>query len=202
MASPPQWTWVWASSRRWWRTRKPGMLQSLGLQRHGHDWVTEQQQQLSCILKNGYAGTFHVIYFSQWKNKRVWQIYCHLDKNNFSVILNISYFPKKCVPNLIWLTPLEVQILQRVAEWCWLQSLCLLATRQMAQEWWISVVPMPVSCGFYAGFVVNLRTLLSFLWANPKFVKEMRKCVRNINSVLHKMSIKMCRIKDQEQKMC
>ena len=23
-------TWVWASSRRWWRTRKPGMLQSVG----------------------------------------------------------------------------------------------------------------------------------------------------------------------------
>ena len=26
MASPTQWTWVWASSGRWWRTRKPGML--------------------------------------------------------------------------------------------------------------------------------------------------------------------------------
>ena len=30
MASPTQWTWVWASSRRWWRTGKPGMLQSKG----------------------------------------------------------------------------------------------------------------------------------------------------------------------------
>ena len=26
MASPTQWTWVWASSRSWWRTEKPGML--------------------------------------------------------------------------------------------------------------------------------------------------------------------------------
>ena len=26
MASSTQWTWVWASSRRWWRTRKPGIL--------------------------------------------------------------------------------------------------------------------------------------------------------------------------------
>ena len=26
MASPPQWTWVWANSERQWRTRKPGML--------------------------------------------------------------------------------------------------------------------------------------------------------------------------------
>ena len=27
MASLTQWTWVWASSGRWWRTGKPGMLQ-------------------------------------------------------------------------------------------------------------------------------------------------------------------------------
>ena len=27
-----QWTWVWANSRRWWRTGKPGILQSVGLQ--------------------------------------------------------------------------------------------------------------------------------------------------------------------------
>ena len=30
MASPGQWTWAWASSGLWWRTRKPGMLQSMG----------------------------------------------------------------------------------------------------------------------------------------------------------------------------
>ena len=33
MASPTWWTWVWASSRSWWWTGKPGMLQSMGLQR-------------------------------------------------------------------------------------------------------------------------------------------------------------------------
>ena len=41
MASLTQWTWVWTSSRRWWRTGKPGVLQSMGLQRIGHDWATE-----------------------------------------------------------------------------------------------------------------------------------------------------------------
>ena len=41
MASLTQWTWVWASSRRWGRTRKPGVLHSTGSQRVGHDWVTE-----------------------------------------------------------------------------------------------------------------------------------------------------------------
>ena len=41
MASPTQWTWVWVNSRSWWWTRRPGMLQSMGSQRIGHDWATE-----------------------------------------------------------------------------------------------------------------------------------------------------------------
>ena len=32
MASPTRWTGIWASSRSWWWTGKPGMLQSMGLQ--------------------------------------------------------------------------------------------------------------------------------------------------------------------------
>ena len=31
--------------REIWRRGKPGVLQSMGLQRVGHDWATEQQQQ-------------------------------------------------------------------------------------------------------------------------------------------------------------
>ena len=41
MASPTQWTWVWVSSGRWWWTGKPGVLQSMGSQRVGHNWATE-----------------------------------------------------------------------------------------------------------------------------------------------------------------
>ena len=41
MASLTQWMWVWASSRRWWRTVKPGMPQSMGSQRVIHYWATE-----------------------------------------------------------------------------------------------------------------------------------------------------------------
>ena len=37
MASLTWWTWVWASSRSWWWTGKPGMLQSMGSQRVEHD---------------------------------------------------------------------------------------------------------------------------------------------------------------------
>ena len=41
MASPIQWTWVLVNSRSWWWTGRPGVLQSMGSQRVGHDWVTE-----------------------------------------------------------------------------------------------------------------------------------------------------------------
>ena len=42
MALLTWWTWVWASSGRWWWTGKPGELQSMELQRVRHDWATEQ----------------------------------------------------------------------------------------------------------------------------------------------------------------
>ena len=45
MTSPLQWTRTWANSRRWWATGRPGVLQSMGLQRVRHDLATEQQQQ-------------------------------------------------------------------------------------------------------------------------------------------------------------
>ena len=39
--SSTQWTWVWVDSGSWWWTGRPGVLQSLGSQRIGHDWATE-----------------------------------------------------------------------------------------------------------------------------------------------------------------
>ena len=51
MASLTQWTWVWVSSRRWCRTGKPGVPQSLRSQRVGHDWVTEWlTTKAPCVL--------------------------------------------------------------------------------------------------------------------------------------------------------
>ena len=45
MASPAQWTCIWANSWRQWRTGKLNVLQSRGSQRVGHSLATEQQQQ-------------------------------------------------------------------------------------------------------------------------------------------------------------
>ena len=41
LASLSQWTLVWINSGSWWRTGRPGLLKSMGLQRVEHNWVTE-----------------------------------------------------------------------------------------------------------------------------------------------------------------
>ena len=41
MASPTRWAWVWVSSGSWWWIGRPGMLQSMGSQRVGHDLANE-----------------------------------------------------------------------------------------------------------------------------------------------------------------
>ena len=50
MASLMRWKGVIASSRSWWWTGKPGVLQSMGSQRVGHKWVTELTVKIMWIL--------------------------------------------------------------------------------------------------------------------------------------------------------
>ena len=56
MASPTQWTWVWVNSGSWGWTGRLGVLQSVGLQKAGHDWATELNQMcefrcfISCMV--------------------------------------------------------------------------------------------------------------------------------------------------------
>ena len=48
MVSPTQWRWVYVNSGSWWWTGRPGMLQSMGSQRVGHDWAAE----LNWVINN------------------------------------------------------------------------------------------------------------------------------------------------------
>ena len=72
MASPTRWTWVCASSRSWWWTGSPGMLQSIVSQRVGHDWATELNwiNKTSPVNLNRFAYkwwlTFLLFPFSPW----------------------------------------------------------------------------------------------------------------------------------------
>ena len=49
MASLTQWTWVWANSRRYWMTGKPGVLQSMGSKKS--DTIYWLNNNLNCLLK-------------------------------------------------------------------------------------------------------------------------------------------------------
>ena len=81
MASLTQWTWVWVSSRRWWRTGKPGVLQSMGSQRVRHNWGTEQRQAPTHLLQKRGLQEFSAVFEQEVSNKSV---DCHvlLDKSS------------------------------------------------------------------------------------------------------------------------
>ena len=72
MASPTWWTWVWASSRSWWRTGKPGVLQSVASQRVGHDWATELNVKV-CVLNN-FAWNYRYTFFFMTDFPQYWLI--------------------------------------------------------------------------------------------------------------------------------
>ena len=58
-----QWTWVWANSGKWWRTGKPGVLQSMGSQR-----VCAEASE--CVLRCSSAiSSISNPKFSLWENK-------------------------------------------------------------------------------------------------------------------------------------
>ena len=56
MASLTQWTWIWASSRSWCWTGRPGMLQSMGLQRIICDWPTELNWTVLLKFRKEWSG--------------------------------------------------------------------------------------------------------------------------------------------------
>ena len=47
--SPTWWTWVWVGSGSWWWTGNPGMRQSMGSHRVGHNWVTELTKSIYAV---------------------------------------------------------------------------------------------------------------------------------------------------------
>ena len=54
VASPIQWIWNWANSRRWWGTERPGMLRSMGVtesQTWLDDWTTKTTTKQGVALR-------------------------------------------------------------------------------------------------------------------------------------------------------
>ena len=78
MASLIQWTWVWASSGSWWWTGKPGVLQSMGSQRVGHDWATELNWLITHMsLVSGFF-FFNIKQINRWHLECYVMAACHM----------------------------------------------------------------------------------------------------------------------------
>ena len=89
MASLTQWTWVWVNSESWWWTGRPGVLQSMGLQRVGHDWATELKWTISRLM------TYHYLITARWRKLSVFFL-------NLAIFLNHFEYSQS-LPSLSWI---------------------------------------------------------------------------------------------------
>ena len=64
MASLIQWTWTWVNSRRWWGAGRPGMLQSMGSKRVGHNLATDSDNVERSSEAKKVTPTFWLLVFS------------------------------------------------------------------------------------------------------------------------------------------
>ena len=55
-------TWVWVNSGSWWQTGRPGVLQSMGLQRVGCDWATELNWFWNNLKLNRSCKNSHILF--------------------------------------------------------------------------------------------------------------------------------------------
>ena len=92
MASPTQCTWVWVNSGSWWWTGRPGVLQFMGSQRVGHNWVTELNW-LKYFLKTS----------------------CYFILNRLQYNINLTFICSGKAKRLIWLAHVGSWVLRKEA---------------------------------------------------------------------------------------
>ena len=83
MASPMWWTWALVGSRSWWWSGKPGVLQSIGVQRAGHDWATELNIKASWRRIYLHRGT-HWYLCNFYINQKLFQIKTSVQFNSIT----------------------------------------------------------------------------------------------------------------------
>ena len=89
---------VWASSRSWWFTRKPGMLQSIGSQRVRHDWMTElteirsRKDQLPPFICLHFLSFFFLLIKNL--NLIILAFFCISQKGNLDLIIALYLWPE------------------------------------------------------------------------------------------------------------
>ena len=117
MTSLTWWTWVWANCGRWWRTWKPGALQSMGSRRVelGHIWLNNNHKEItetmyflpsylqSYTLKPGIRGP------QRWINPE-WRLQA---KRNWDWIQSTAKLSlQHCIPSMIIWVPTMCKVAQ------------------------------------------------------------------------------------------
>ena len=82
-----QWTWIWASSGRWWRAGKPGVQHSMGSQRGWHDWATEQLVLSSSLSTHSEHSTTSRWWW--WRDSLAFP--CKLSSNFHQILYLLSF---------------------------------------------------------------------------------------------------------------
>ena len=67
------WRWVWANSGSWWWTGRPGVVQSMGSERVGHDWATEVNWDLLCSVQ-GSLGPSYILCWDPDVSEYFWEM--------------------------------------------------------------------------------------------------------------------------------
>ena len=116
MASLTPWTWVWARCRRWWRIRKPGLLQSMQSQQVGYHRAAEQQNTSIMFCLVAQLVNNMLALQETWFNFWVWKIPWTKDKlptwvflgfHSGLAIKNLPAMGEMWVQSLGWEDPLE-----------------------------------------------------------------------------------------------
>ena len=81
MVSLTQWTWVWANFGSWWWTGMPGVVQSMGSQRVGHDWATELYW--TELMQN------HSVLWTQYESTVIFEKFFKIMQNKWDSIIQL-----------------------------------------------------------------------------------------------------------------
>ena len=95
----PQWTWVWVNSGSWWWTGRPGVLQSMGSQRVGLNWLTDDR---ALTLVRDHSRSFMYVTITSLYSNYLGTNSC-LQTTSLSRVISILYITQP--PNL-YLYPL------------------------------------------------------------------------------------------------
>ena len=88
---------VWASSRSWWWTGRPGVQQSMRLQRVRPDWATEQQSPLTELYPwTRYTASLKLIIFNSKTENSVSLLYTVAPRVKSDTVCKISVNIQVC----------------------------------------------------------------------------------------------------------